>query len=183
MDTVGLLAAWVAILSFLGGILLVIFASFAGRRIRQWWAMTSKERAARRLRALASDLKCYSEPVDNWHVVGLISLYGSMIMTLIASIGLMIVSIQILDLGPALLAATMPFYINAKLITRVTGLLMLGISYLFILRLSYLWVKLKRKYVRNKVEYLKATEMEIFKLRSRFDLQAESPERRDAALL
>ena len=176
MDTVGLLAAWVAVLSFLGGILLVIFTSFAQRRIRQGWAMTSKERAARRLRELALDLKCYSEPVDNWHVAGLISLYGSMIMTLIASIGLMIVSIQILDLGPALLAATMPFYINAKLITRVTGLLMLGIGYLFILRLCYLWVKLKRKYARNKVDYLEATVTEISKLRSCFDLQAETAE-------
>ena len=97
-------------------------------------------------------------------------------MTLVAAIGLMIVSIQILDLGPAILAATLPFYINAKLITRVTGLLMLGIGYLFILRLCYLAVQLMRKYRRNKVEYLESTLAEISKLRSQFGLQAEVSE-------
>ena len=176
MDTIGLLAAWVEVLSFLGGILVAMTVSFAGRRVRQWWAATSQARAEIRIRELTSDLKAYHEPADNWYTVGLVSLYGAMIMTLVAAIGLMIVSIQILDLGPAILAATLPFYINAKLITRVTGLLMLGIGYLFILRLCYLAVQLMRKYRRNKVEYLESTLAEISKLRSRFGLQAEVSE-------
>ena len=57
MDTIGLLAAWVEVLSFLGGILVAMTVSFAGRRVRQWWAATSQARAEMRIRELTSDLK------------------------------------------------------------------------------------------------------------------------------
>jgi hypothetical protein len=175
MDTIGLLAAWIAILSYLIGIVLTVLATFLARPCQQWWATTSKKRAEKRLRRLSSDLEHYREPADTWYISGLISLYGTMILTLTAAIGLVVVSIEILDLGPALLASILPFYINGKLITRITGVLTLGISYFFILRLCYLGVKLRRKYARDKADYMETTSEEISKLQKRFDLPLQAP--------
>jgi hypothetical protein len=172
MDTIGLLAAWISILSFLFGIVLTVLATFLGGPCRRWWAGSSKKRAEIRLRKLVADLQYYQTPGDNWYISRLISLYGTMVLTLTAAIGLVIVSIQVLDLGPALLAAVMPFYINARLITRITGVLMLVISYFFILRLCYLGVKLRAHYSYDGRDYMEKTEKEIAELRSRFDLPA-----------
>jgi hypothetical protein len=170
MDTIGLLAAWIAILSYLVGIVVTVLATFLARPCQRWWAGTSKKRAGQRLHRLVSEMELYREPADSWYISGLVSLYGTMILTLTAAIGLVVVSIEILDLGPALLASILPFYINAKLITRVTGVLMLAISYFFILRLSYLGVKLRRRYSRNKADDIERTSREISKLQKRFDL-------------
>jgi len=177
MDTVGLLAAWAAVVSFLVGIAVTLAASFLGRKPAQWWAITNRKRAEQRVRRLLMELQSYREPADNWYLLGLVSLFATIILTLNAAIGVMIVSIQVLDVGPGLLAATLPFYVDAKVIARFTGLIMLGVTYLLILKLSYLLVKLRRQYSLNKEDRLAATIKEISALRNRFNLNTETPER------
>jgi hypothetical protein len=128
MDTIGLLGAWVAVISFLLAALIAMGLNALSALSRRW--------------------RAHGEPThkltpETSHVATLVSLYGSLILTLVAAVGLMVVSIEILDIGPALLATTLPFNINTKILTRSIGLLTVVLSYCFIFRLSYLGIKLR----------------------------------------
>jgi len=140
MDTIGLLAAWVGIVSCFCGVLLAIGIHVSTLTYRRLLAIASKKHARKRLNKLVLDLDATVSAPDNAYLADLISLYGSMILNLVAAIGLVMIAIEILDLGPALLASTLPFNVNAKLITRVTGIITLILSYYFIFRLCYLAV-------------------------------------------
>jgi hypothetical protein len=149
MDSIGLLAAWVGIVSCLCGILLAIGTHVSTFACQRWWARATQARAQRRLNKLLIDLDTTLSGANNAYLADLISLYGSLILNLAAAIGLMMISVEILDLGPALLAATLPFNINAKLLTRITGILTLILIYYFILRLCYLAMAMLRLKLRN----------------------------------
>jgi hypothetical protein len=144
MDTIGLLAAWVSIVSFLAAILGIAAAALVIPRVQSWWARTSRKRGEKRLRTLLAYVNLHKDP-DNQHIADLVCLYGEIILTLIAAVALLLVSIEVLDLGPGILAQMLPFSIDSKILTRATGVLMLGMCYLFIFRLSYLAVRLRRE--------------------------------------
>jgi hypothetical protein len=175
MDTIGLLAAWIGILSVLSSVLIGAGVHLATPLVQRWWARTSGARAARRIEKLSSDLAAALEAPDNGYLADLISLYGGMILNLIAGTALVIVSIEVLDLGPALLAAMLPFSINAKLLTRVTGFGLLAGSYGFLFRLSYLVVKLRLKTLPRKPGYARSAAREIARLRAAEPLGVTSP--------
>jgi hypothetical protein len=170
MDTIGLLSAWVGIVSFLAAILVTAAAAFLTPRFQYWWAKTSRKRGERRITKLLAYVELHNNSPDNRNIAHLVSLYSEAILTLIAAVTLVVVSIEILDLGPALLASILPFNIDAKMLTRMTGVLMLLMSYLFIFRLSYLGAKLRRETSSKK--RLERALWEISHLRSRFDTPA-----------
>ena len=93
----------------------------------------------------------------------LVRLYGSAILNLVAAIGLMILSIVLLDLGPAVLAAAFPFNIDAKILVRSVGLVMLACGYFFIFRLSYLGIQIRRCNITESSDK-KSIEQEIARL-------------------
>jgi hypothetical protein len=130
MDTIGLLAAWVSVVSFLVATILAIAYHLARNLLERF----TKPDAG------ASPEGAHSP--GSGDVAALVSLYGSTIVNLIGAVGLLIVSIEILDLGPAMLAATLPFHIDSKLLTRGTGVLTLIIAYFFLFRLAYLGIRI-----------------------------------------
>ena len=79
------------------------------------------------------------------HITDLVYLFGQMTLNLIGAVGLVVVSLVILDLGPALLASTLPFNINPKLLTRGTGVLTLGLTYIFVMRFCYLALRIRSR--------------------------------------
>jgi hypothetical protein len=170
MDTVGLLAAWVGVVSCLCGILLAIGMQVSSWVYQRLWAKTSRTRAQRRLDKLLLDLDAMLSVPDNTYLANLISMYGSMILNLVAAVGLVMISIEILDLGPALLAATLPFNINSRLLTRFTGILVLVLSYYFILRLCYLAMTMRITNFRSKSANGDSLSREISRLRARLGL-------------
>ena len=143
MDTYGLLAAWVGITSFLFAIIISAAVSLFQSPLQQWWALTSRARSEKRLKRLAADWEAHRADPGSAAVYELTALYGSLIFNAVAAVGLVMVSIEVLDLGPAILAATLPFNIDAKLLTHGMGLITLGLSYFFILRMSYLGIRLR----------------------------------------
>jgi hypothetical protein len=140
---------------------------------QRWWAATSPARAARRIEKLSADLAMLQAP-DSAYLADLISLYGAIIVNLIAGTALVIVSIQVLDLGPALLAAILPFNINSKVLTRITGLSLLFGSYVFVFRLSYLVVQMRLRTFPRRARYERIALQEIVRLRQ---MQAAHTER------
>ncbi len=169
MDTVGLLAAWTGILSVLSSVLIGAAVYAATPLFQRWWAGTSSARAIRRIERLSEDLALQEGP-DSGYIADLISLYGAMILNFIGGTALMIVSIEVLDLGPALLAAILPFSVNAKMLTRITGFCLLAGSYLFVLRHFYIVVKLRLRTFPKKAGYARVAAREIARLR-----QAQAP--------
>ena len=164
MDTIGLLAAWVGVVSFLLSVVIIVAGYLITSPLQWWWATTSRARAERRIQRLTADLATSQDP-SSPYISDLISLYGTMILTLVAGVALVLMSIQLLDLAPALLAATLPFNIDSKLLTRVTGLFSFVASYLFIFRLSYLAVRIRAKTLPRKPGYAARASREIAKLR------------------
>jgi hypothetical protein len=159
VDTIGLLAAWSGVLGILVSALIGTAIFGALPRLQRWWALTSPARAARRIERLSADLA--SPSADRRYLTDLITLYGGMILTLVAGAAWVVVSIVILDLGPALLAAILPFSINSKAFTRVTGLLLLGGTFVFLFRFSYLAVRLRLRTLPGKSGYARTAEEEI----------------------
>jgi|SRR5579871_557051 len=172
MDTIGLLAAWVGIVSFLLGIVAVVAVHLVTSPFQRWWAKTNPARAEKRIQRLQADLAA-NETTSNPYTADLVSLWGTMIVNLIAGVAVVIVSIQILDLAPALLASVLPFNINSKLITRGTGLFLFVVSYFFVFRLSYLAVKIRLKTLPRKAQYAQMASREIAELRERRGLPAD----------
>jgi hypothetical protein len=141
---------------------------FLTPRVQYWWAKTSRKRGERRIEKLLAYVDLHSKSPENRHITELVSLYGEVIVTLIAAVTLILVSVEILDLGPALLASMLPFNIDSKMLTRMTGVLMLFMSYLFIFRLCYLGVRLRRETPSKKRQ--ERALLETSHLRARFDL-------------
>jgi len=166
MDTIGLLAAWVGVVSFLFASICIVAAYLVATPFQRWWAMTSPARAQKRIQSLFADLAA-NETASNLDISDLVSLYGAMILTLIAGVGFVMVSIQILDLGPALLASTLPFNIDSKIMTRITGVFLFAASYFFVFRLAYLAVKIRIRTLPRKPGYGQRALKEIAKLRER----------------
>src|SRR5271154_2793698 len=102
MDTIGLLAAWVGIISSLVAALVAISAHLVAVSYRFLVARSSKARTQERLDKLLLDLNAAGQTLDNTYLADLVSLYGSMMLNLVAAIGLVMISIEVLDLGPAL---------------------------------------------------------------------------------
>ena len=169
MDTIGLLAAWVSIVSFLVAILGVMAGSLVLPRLQSWWAKTSPKRGEERLSKLLSYVDLHQDP-DNRNIADLVELYGQITVTLVAAVALLLMSLEVLDLGPGILAQMLPFGIDSKMLTRGTGILMLLMGYLFIFRLSYLGVRLRRE-TRSKKAQDRAMR-EISNLRSRLNVPA-----------
>lgn len=167
MDTYGLLAAWVGIVSFLVAIFIAIPAHFFIPQIRHVWAKTSRKRSEKRLQSLLADLEGYDNNPDTRYIADLVRLYGGMILNLVAAIGLVMMSIEILDLGSAILSAMLPFSINSKVLTRITGILTLIISYFFILRLTYLAIKIRLRTFARTPENMETIKRQISQLRAR----------------
>lgn len=169
MDTIGLLAAWTGILSILSSLVIAVAVYVATPMFQKWWAASSPDRAARRLEGLSADVALREPPDISYpdlnYIARLISLYGALVLNLVAGTALVIVSIEILDLGPALLAAVLPFNINPRILTRITGLALLAGSYIFIFRLSYLVVKLRLLTLDRKAGYAQRAAREISQLR------------------
>jgi hypothetical protein len=172
MDTIGLLAAWVGVVSCLFAIVVAVSVHVATPRFQRWWARTSRARVEKRIETLLAGLAMNGNP-DNAYIADLISLYGSMIVNLIAGAALVIVSIEILDLGPALLASMLPFNIDAKMLTEAAGLLTLVSSYFLIFRLSYLALKIRLRTLPRKRGYAEEASREIAQLRAAQGLPAE----------
>jgi hypothetical protein len=170
MDTVGVLAAWVSVISFLFAVLVAIASHLFNSQYQRWWARTSKKRAERRLKRLLSDSAFDPRSPSSDYIADLVSLYGSMLLNLITAVGLVMISIEILDLGPALLSATLPFNIDSKALTRATGVLMLLFSYFFIFRLAYLGIQIRRQTNLMKSRNAERTSLEISQLRARLGL-------------
>lgn len=169
MDTIGLLAAWTAVLSLLSSLVIAVAVYAATPLLQKWWTAGSPDRDARRLENLSANV-ALREPPDNSYpdlnyIARLISLYGALVLNVVAGTALVIVSIEILDLGPALLAAVLPFNINPRILTRITGLALLTGSYMFIFRLSYLVVKLRLLTLHRKAGYTRSTLLEVSQLR------------------
>ena len=120
MDSIGLLAAWVGIISFLLMLALAGVAHFVTPHVQKYRALRSPVRARRRIQTLHEGLEMAERP-QLAYLADLVTLYGTMILNLVAAATVVLVSIEILDLGPALLASTLPFSIDAKLLTRFTG--------------------------------------------------------------
>lgn len=169
MDTIGLLAAWTGVLSILSSFVIALAVYVATPLFQKWWAASGLDRAACRLEKLSADLALRESPnisdSDISYVARLISLYGALVLNLVAGMALVIVSIQILDLGPALLAAVLPFNVNPKILTRVAGLSLLAGSYIFIFRLTYLVVKLRLLTLSRGAGYTRRALREISQLR------------------
>ena len=164
MDSIGLLAAWVGVVSFLIATVITVAMHLITSPLQRWWAQTSPKRSERRIERLQLDIATSQVP-DTGYMSDLISLYGEMVLSLVAGVAVVIISIQILDLGPALLAASLPFNINAKLITRATGLFLLFSSYLFVFRLCFLSVKIRVKTLPRKSGFIQNSQKEITQLR------------------
>jgi hypothetical protein len=169
MDTIGLLAAWVSIISFLVAIIGVMAGTLVVPWIQSWWAKTSQKRGEERLSKLLSYVSLHQHP-DNRNIAELVELYGQIIVTLVAAVALLLMSLEVLDLGPGILAQMLPFGIDSKILTRGTGILMLGMGYLFIFRLSYLGIRLRRE-TRSKKAHERAMR-EISALRLRLNVTA-----------
>jgi uncharacterized membrane protein YfcA len=169
MDTVGLLAAWVSIVSFLAAILGIVVGLLVVPLVQYWWAMTSKRRGEKRLQKLLSYVNTHKDP-DNRDIADLVCLYGEVILTLMAAVAVLLMSLEVLDLGPGILAQMLPFGVDPKILTRGTGILMLFVGYLLIFRLSYLGVKLQRE-TRSKRAQERALR-EISNLRARLNVPA-----------
>jgi hypothetical protein len=172
MDTIGLLAAWVGIISFLFAAVLAVAFCLAVPPMQRWWATTSKARAERRIHSLLVGLEMNGVP-GNAHIADLISLYGSTILNLLAAVALVVISIEILDLAPAVLASVLPFNIDAKILTRVPGLLLIIMSYFFIFRLAGLAVKIRSITLPRKAGYVRMARIEIARLCALNNLPAE----------
>jgi hypothetical protein len=164
MDTIGLLAAWVGVVSFLLAVVTIMAVHLVASPFQRWWARTTPARAERRIQRLFEDLAANERP-GNQHLSDLVSLYGTMILNLIAGVAVVLVSIQILDLAPALLASMLPFHIDSKLLTRITGVFLFVVSYFFVFRLSYLAVKIRLKALPRKPGYARMALREIAELR------------------
>jgi hypothetical protein len=169
MDSIGLLAAWVGIISFLLMPAMAGAAHFVMPHVGKFWAATSPARARRRLQELREGLEMAERP-QTAYVADLVTLYGSMILNLVAAATVVLVSIEILDLGPALLASTLPFSIDAKLVTRFTGFFLLAMSYGFVFRLTWLATKIRNKTAPRKAGYSRKAQQEIAELRAKYDL-------------
>jgi len=76
----------------------------------------------------------------------------------------------VLDLGPGILAQMLPFGVDPKILTRMTGVLMLVLGYLSIFRLSYLGVRLRRETRSKRVQ--ERVMREISHLRARLNVPA-----------
>jgi len=172
MDSIGLLAAWVGIVSFLLMPAMAGAAHFVTPRLRTYWARTSPARARRRIEKLYEGLEMAERP-QTAYVADLVTLYGSMILNLVAAASVVVISIQILDLGPALLASTLPFSIDAKLMTRFTGFFLLALSYVFVFRLTWLATRIQNKTVPRKRGYSQKALQEIAELGAKYDLTAK----------
>ena len=172
MDSIGLLAAWVGIVSFLLMPAMAGAAHFAMPHVERFWAHTSPARARRRTEKLYEGLEMAERPPATY-VADLVTLYGSMILNLVAAATVVVVSIEILDLGPALLASTLPFSIDAKLLTRFTGFFLLALSYVFVFRLTWLATKIRNKTVPRKPGYGEKALQEIAELRAKYDVTAK----------
>jgi hypothetical protein len=169
MDSIGLLAAWVGIVSFLLMPAMAGAAHFALPLLEKYWATTGAARARRRLQKLNEGLEMAERP-QTTYVADLVTLYGSMILNLVAAATVVVVSIEILDLGPALLASTLPFSIDAKLMTRFTGFFLLAMSYGFVFRLTWLATKIRKKTAPREPGYSRKAQHEIAALRAKYDL-------------
>jgi hypothetical protein len=169
MDTVGLLAAWVSIISFLAAILGIVVAGLVFPLVQSWWARTSKRRGEKRLRKLLSYANIHKDP-DNRDIADLVCLYGEVILTFIAAVAVLLMSLEVLDLGPGILAQMLPFGVDPKMLTRATGVLMLGIGYLMIFRLAYLGIKLRRETRSKRAQERVMREISI--LRARLNVPA-----------
>jgi len=146
MDSFGLLAAWISVASFLFAVLAAIASHLLSRPYQRWWAKTSVKRSEKRLQQLLAYGEIDAHNPGTGYVAELVSLYGSAILNLVAAIGLVIVSLVILDLGPSIIAAaTLPFNISTKWLSRGIGVLMLVIGYFFIFRLCYLGIQIRRR--------------------------------------
>ena len=146
MDSIGLMAAWTSVVSFFLAVLVAIVSYVFASVYRHWWARTSRTRSERRLKQLLAYREVNPPNLGTGYIAELVCLYGSAILNLVAAVGLVVLSIEILDLGPVIIAAAaLPFNIDAKLLTRVVGALMLLIGYFFIFRLSYLAIQISRK--------------------------------------
>ena len=141
MDTLGLLAAWIGVISFFFAIFVAVVATLVGPMFRTGRAGTSKARAENHSKLLVAEEASATETRVN-QILNLLPLYGTFTVTLIAAVGSLILSIQVLDLGPQLLSIMLPFNISSKILTRTTGLITFTLSYLFIFRLAYLSKKL-----------------------------------------
>src|ERR1700676_3545336 len=65
MDIIGLLAAWVGVVSFLLAVLIAIVVNLLTPGVQQLWAQTSRNRTEKRLHKLLNDLeRCKTQP-DN----------------------------------------------------------------------------------------------------------------------
>jgi hypothetical protein len=171
MDSIGLLAAWTSVVSFFVAVMVAIAFHLFGRRCQRWWARTSSKRSEKRLQQLLAYRKIDPRDPGTGYVGELVALYGSAMLTLVAAIGLVILSIVILDLGPAIIAAAeLPFRIDVKLLIRATGLVMLFIGYFFIFRLSYLGIQIRREVSFRRANDREELFDEIFQLRERLGL-------------
>lgn len=169
MDTVGLLAAWVSIVSFLAAILGIVVGGPVIPLVQSWWAMTSKQRGEKRLRKLLSYVNIHKDP-DNRDIADLVCLYGEVILTFMAAVAVLLMSLEVLDLGPGILAQMLPFGVDPQKLTRTTGVLMLLVGYLMIFRLSYLGVRLRRETRSKRAQ--ERVMREISHLRARLNVPA-----------
>jgi hypothetical protein len=169
LDSIGLLAAWVGIISFLLMLVMAGVAHFVTPHLQRYWAMTSPVRARRRIQNLYEGMELAERP-QTAYLADLVTLYGTMILNLVAAATVVVVSIEILDLGPALLASTLPFSIDAKLLTRFTGFFLLAMSYCFVFRLTWLATKIRNKTVPRKPGYTQTALKEIAELRAKHGL-------------
>jgi|GEM_PF-5936824 len=151
MDTIGLLAAWVGVVSFFFVTAILVVSNQTISPLQRWWASTSPSRAKHRIATLKAEL-AQAEETTNVYLFEFISLWARLLLTAIAGIGVIITSILILDLGPALLAAVLPFNLDSKLITRGTGVFLFLSSYLFIFRLCYLATKIRNRITFHRPE-------------------------------
>ena len=173
MDTIGLLATYVGVISLLLAAFIAFLIKLFMPTSLSWWATTSLQRAERRINVLIAGLEICDTPTIA-HLADLISLYGGMILNLIGAVSLVIVSIEILDLGPALLASVLPFHFDAKLLTRISGLLLLFGSYFFIFRLVFLGVRISAQTTPRQAGYKRQALREIASLRNSFNLAREA---------
>jgi len=169
MDSIGLLAAWVGIVSFLLCLVTAGATQLIAPRLQRRWGMSSPARARRRIQQLYAGLEMAERP-DSGYVADLVTLYGNTLLNLVAAGTMVVVSIQILDLGPAILAATLPFNIDAKILTRFTGFFLLAISYCFVYRLTSLAIRIRNKTFPRTPGYSKIALDEITVLRAKFEL-------------
>lgn len=167
MDSIGLLAAWVAVVSFLVTTMVLGAVHLLIPRQQRWWAMTSPKRARERIQRLYAGVEIAERP-DPGYVADLVALYGSMLLNLVSAAAVAVVSIEILDLGPSLLASTLPFSIDARLLTRFTGIIMLALSYYFVFRLTFLAIRIRDKTLPRKPGYSQMALDEIAALRGRY---------------